>query len=132
MAKYSIFEHLKNLTENKEDWNPDNDDQVSSYNVYMINKYISMSEMYIPIVNEINQYNVPKDINYNYYYDVLPKRKQYFKYIKKTTGHELTDSQKSILYDYFQIGPKQVDQYIEIMTKEDLDEIFELYNDGRQ
>ena len=56
----SLFDHLNNLTENKTEYDPMNDVQTKSYEPYMINRYISMCDFYLPLVNEINKYDIPK------------------------------------------------------------------------
>ena len=130
--KYTLFEHLNNLTENKIEYDLTNDEQTKSYSPYMINRFISMSKIYLPVVNEINQYNIPKDAHYNFFLEFLPKRKQYFKYIKKKGEIELSKDNIEKLYKYFKIGPRQLNKYLDILTEDQVQGILEKYNDGSQ
>ncbi len=130
MAKFSIFDHLNNLTTEKREWDDNNDEQTTGYSPYMLNRWISMCNVYIPVVNEINRYNLPKDVHYNYFLSALPKRKQYFQYIKKDKTDEMSASDKSKLYEYFEIGPNQLEEYLEFLSEDDISNILDLYNDG--
>lgn len=109
-----------------------NDEMVKSYTPYMINRFISMSELYLPIVNEINKcQNIPKESHYTYYNTILPKRKQYFKYIKKK--NEISESDKELLCKYYKVGPRQIDEYVNILTKEQIQIIVDKYQkNGRK
>jgi len=130
--KLTLFDHLNNLTENKVEWDDTNDDQTRSYDPYMTNRFVSMCQVYVQFINEVNKYNLPKDVHYNYIHAGLPKRKQYFKYMKKKGGIELSEADKKKLYDYFDIGPRQIEHYIDIMTEDQIKHILEMYNDGLQ
>lgn len=121
-----LFDHLNNLTVNKIEFDPMNDEMTKSYTPYMINRFISMSELYLPIVNEINKcQNIPKESHYRYFNTILPKRRQYFKYIKKKT--EIDDKDRDLLCKYYKVGPRQVDEYIDILTEEQIQIIVNKY-----
>ena len=130
MAKMNLFDHLSNLTVNKIDYDVTNDEMDKTYAPYMINRFISMSEIYLPLVNEINRcQNLPKEAHYTYFKNVLPKRKLYFKYLKKK--NEIKENDKEMLCKYFKIGPRQVDEYISILTKEQVKIIVDKYQKNR-
>jgi hypothetical protein len=114
-----LFDHLNNLTVNKVEYDSDNDEQVKTYQPYMINRFISMSELYLPIVNQINKcHNLPKEAHYTYFNTTLPKRRQYFKYVKKKV--EISEEDRNLLCKYYKVGPRQVDEYINILTPEQI------------
>jgi len=125
MKKISLFDHYNNVTLNKSDFDVNNDEYTKSYNNYMINRFVSMTELYIPIVNEINHYEVPKDVHYNYYKSILPKRKHYFKYIKQKK--EIDDKTKELLCEYFQCANGEIEYHLQILTKKQIKEIVDLY-----
>jgi hypothetical protein len=59
------------------------DSSISSYNPYMINKWLSMSIDTIMYSQEMNcNAHLPKDMQYDYYFYSLKKQKRFFKYIK--------------------------------------------------
>ena len=128
--KLTLWDHLNNLTINKTELNDKNDVESKSYNIYLINRFVSMCELYIPIVNEVNKYgNIPKKLHHTFLLNILPKRKQYFKYIKK--GKELNETELSYIAEYFEIGIREAKMYINLLSEENVKEIIKLYTFGR-
>ena len=128
MKKLSLFDHLNNITLTKSDLDV-NDEQSKSYNNYMINRFMSMSEIYIPVVNEINKYELPKDVHHRYYSAVMPKRKYYFKYIKQKK--EIDDKTRELLCEYFQCANGEMEYHLQILTNEQIKKIVNLYKHRR-
>jgi len=127
MAKLKLFDHLNNLTSEKKDFDINNDEQTKSYNNYMINRFISMEESYVQLVNEVNHYELPKDVHYNFYKAVLPKRKHFFKYIG--SKKEWDDSVKDKISRYFECGSNDVEHHLRILTEEQVNSIVSIYRD---
>lgn len=123
--KLSLFEHLNNLTVNKEPFDVEDEGQVKSYEPYMINRFVSMTKAYTLLVNEINKYDVPKNVHYEYYLSALPKRKQFFKYIKKNQKDEGEILKRLCLY--YEIGKREAKQYLNLLSSEQVDEIYQKY-----
>ncbi len=124
----NLFDHLNNLCLNKKEMDPKNDEETKSYNQYIINRFISMNEIYLPLVNEINKYQVPKDTHQRFFISVLTKRKQWFSYIKK--AKEFNIEEKKLIAKYFEIGLKEAEYYISFLEKDQLKEIINLYKAG--
>ena len=122
----SLFDHLNNLSEKKIEFNPEDH---KNYEPYMINRFVSMCDLFIPLVNEINRYDVPKELHYKYYLNSIPKRKQFFKYISKKKD-EHKENRKNVM-KYFQCGSKDVVEYLKILTEEQLEEINKKFEGGR-
>jgi len=127
MAKLNLFDHLVNLTTEKTEFDPNNDEQAKSYNPYMINRFISMDETYIPIVNEVNKYDLPKDVHYNFWKAVLPQRRHYFKYMKNKK--EWDSDVKDKISRYFECGTNDVDNHLRVLTEEQVNSIISIYRD---
>lgn len=123
-----IFDHLSNLTQFKKEVDFSNDEVKKSYVKYIINRWISMVEFFIPIVNQINKFDVPEEIHYRFYLNVLPKRKIFFNYIKK--NKELNEKEKKYIAHYFEIGTKEADIYINILDNDQIQEILNTYKYG--
>ncbi len=122
----SLFDHLNNLSDKKIEFNPEDH---KNYEPYKINRFISMCDLYIGLVNNINKYDVPKDIHYKYYFNTIPKRKQYFNYISKEKD-KYKESRKNIM-TYFECGSKDVNEYLKILTDEQIKEIDKKFEAGR-
>jgi len=124
-----LFDFLSAMTLKNEDVNFDNPEVKKGYQSYMINRFVSMSEMFVPIVNEINRYDVPKEVHYQYYYNILPKRKQYFKYIKKSK--DLEEQDKKYIAEYFECSMREAEGYINTMEDSEIKELLNIYKYGK-
>jgi len=124
-----LFDYLKAMTERNEELDFDNPEVRSKYQPYMINRFVSMSEVFLPVVNEINGHQVPKDVHYRYMFSILPKRKQFFKYIKGKK--DLSLQEKKILAKYFDIGLREAEEYIRLLEVDQIKEILEIYRCGK-
>ena len=129
MKKIGLFDHLNGLTVAKDDFDLNNDEQAKSYNNYMINRFVSMVDLYVPLVNEINRYDVPKDVHHAYYKAALPKRKLYFRYMKQKK--EIDDKTRDLLCEYFQCAYGELEYHLQILTKAQIKKITDLYKHRR-
>ena len=126
-----LFDILNCITEKKEDLDFNSDEVKKAYPIFMINRFMSMSdEAFIPVVNEMNKYpDVDRKTHYRYFCSLIPKRKQYFKYLKKKKN--IDDDVLPYIMDYFQCGMKEASQYINTLDKSTIDEILQCYVYGK-
>jgi len=128
--KINIFSFLNGMTETKEMFDFDNDEIRKEYSQFMINRFVSMTDIFVPVVNQINRFqNIPNHIHYEFFRSFLPKRKQFFKYIKKEK--EINNEQKECIKKYYEIGEKELPGYLEILTKEQIEKIVKKYEHGK-
>jgi len=123
--KLSLFDHLKNLTINKSEFDPHNDEQAKSYTPYMINRFISMTDVLLPVVNQINRFDLPKSVHYRYFKTLLPKRKFFFNYIKKKKDVDLDE--KKLLCKYFECGLREIENIITVLPEDQIKDILNKY-----
>jgi len=88
-----------------------------NFNSYMVHKFISTNLYYSELANYA-QSLMPQNKKeiYNFYKEMIPKGKSYFKYIKsknKSSNKELVE----ILADYFEVGTSEIPNYIDILGK---------------
>jgi|TARA_R100000030_G_scaffold99729_1_gene91227 hypothetical protein len=84
VKKKSLFDHVNAVTsqQSPDYWDSISDDDKKSWSNYMINRFLSMKPDWIDFVNEVQKYPLqPKEL-YKVYIDILPKKKQWLKYIK--------------------------------------------------
>ena len=124
-----LFDYLKALTERNDFVDFDNEEVRKDYQPYLINRFVSMAEVFIPVVNEINRYDLPKNTHFRYMFSLLPKRKQFFPYIKK--AKDLTQTEKLILANYFEVGLKEAERYISILDEKQIEEILSIFRYGK-
>lgn len=122
----NLFDWVNNITLHKKEFDSFTPEDQKSYNQYQINRFVSMAEVYVKTVNVINKYkDLPDSNHHNFFCEILPKRKQYFPYIKKSKDLLIDD--RKILMEYFECGKKEVDTYINILGEDDIKKILELY-----
>lgn len=127
--KTTLFEHLNNLTNDKKLIDETNPEEMSSYDPYIINRFVSMCEMYLPLINEINNFNLPKHVHYRYLFSTLPKRKQFFKYVKKKK--DVDKDSKDDIAKYFECSVREAEIYAEILETEQIEEITKKFDCGK-
>lgn len=124
-----IFDYLKAMTIEKKDLDFTNYDISKNYNIFMINRWISMVECFVPLANELNKYSMTKESHYNLLKDLLPKQKIYFKFIKKEK--DLSLKEKKYITKYFEIGVKETELYINLLSEDIIKEIVNMYKYGK-
>ena len=87
----TIFDWINEISYNKTPWSSFTEKNQESFNRYMINRFISMKEDYIDIVNLVQKYPLSDMALYNFYCKTIPKKKTFFRYIKpkKDTMNDL-------------------------------------------
>jgi hypothetical protein len=60
---------------------------------------------------------------YNLYKDLIPKQYKYLKYIKSTKKHEYDLDQVEAVSTYFEVSKKEAKQYIDMLPKDELNNI---------
>ena len=87
----TIFDWLNQISYEKKPWSSFSSDDQASFNPFMINRFISMKEENIELVNLVQKYPLSDMVLYNFYCKTIPKSKTFFRYIKpkKDTMNDL-------------------------------------------
>ena len=113
----TLWHWLEQITFKKEDWGSFTEDQQSSFNPYMVHRFVSMYYGYIDIANIAQKIPLTeKEKVYTIYKTMLPKKKVYLKYVKnenKTNYQELAE----YIADYFECSLGEADEYISIIQE---------------
>ena len=125
------FDHIKNLHTKKRIWDNFNDEEKKSFNIYIINKALSMNPSYLNIVNMVQKYTnnmlEPKEV-FNLYYNLLPNKFRFYKWIKGTKDKNKEKYQ--ILAEHFKCSSRETKDYIKLLDKKQINNILKLYKDG--
>ena len=113
----TIFDWLNEISYNKRPWSSFNSEDHESFNPYMINRFISMKENYIDFVNTIQKYSINKESLYNYYCQLIPKRKTFFRYIKPKKS-TLNSNLITILAKYFELSEREIKDNYQLIGKD--------------
>ena len=81
----------------------------------MVNRFLSMKPEWVELVNELQTYNLkPKEL-YKLYTNVLPKGKQWLKYIKRRSDMDYPEWLINIIRDYDECNRKESIDYIDML-----------------
>jgi len=98
---------------------------------YMLNRFISMNVHYLPVVNAIQKYtNIPERLHYLFFARMLPKQKQFNKYIKGSKDDIYPEWLVNLVAKHFHVSRSEAITYIEIyyrVDKKELRKLCELY-----
>jgi len=125
------FDHIKNLHTKKRTWNDFNDEEKKSFNVFIINKGLSMNPNYLGIVNMVQNYTglnqviSPKEV-FNIYFNLLPNKFRFYKWIKGVKTKK--DKEKAeYLAMHFQVSTREAYNYLNILDKKTIKSIIKNY-----
>ena len=124
-----IFDWLNQITLYKKNWDSFSEEDHKSFNTFIINRFLSMNEDWIEIVNMLQQYTIgmeSKDV-YNLYINMIPKGKQFLKYIKGKSNKKYNKELIKILCDYFECSKLEVIQYMNLLSKEQIKNTLTMY-----
>jgi len=84
VKKKSLFDHIGQITavQNPNYWEDISDEDKKTWSNYMVNRFLSMKPDWIDLVNEIQKYPLEPKQLYKFYTSILPKRKEWLRYIK--------------------------------------------------
>jgi hypothetical protein len=109
------------------------DDQ-KTYSAYMINRFLSMNLDYVCVVNEFQEYlnEISPRESYLFFSQLVPKGKQFNRYVKSATQHQYEEWMVDHVATYFAVAKRDAVKYITIMYmtvegKAELRHICEIY-----
>ena len=130
------FDHIKNLHTKKRRWEDFNDEEKKSFNVFIINKALSMNPNYLGIVNMIQNYTgliqilSPKEV-FNIYFNLLPNKFRFYKWIKGQKNKK--DKEKAeYLAMHFRVSTREAYDYLKILDKKTVKSIIKNYKNDTQ
>ena len=113
----TLWDWLNQITVDKKDWNSFTEDQQSSFNPYMVHRFVSMYNGYIDIANVAQKLPLTeKEQIYTIYKTMLPKKKVYLKYVKNENKRNYKELAEYIA-EYFECSLGEADQYIDLLQK---------------
>ena len=119
----------------KKPWNDFTEDEQKKFSPFIINRWLSMDKEFIEIVNYFQKYAIgtlkPREV-YKFYCDILPKGKRFNKYIKGKKLKKYDDWLIKLLCNHFKCSKLQVIEYIELIDKEELKDILEMYGTDKK
>ena len=126
----TIIDWMNQLLVHKKHWDEFSEDEQKKFSPFIINRWLSMDKDFIEIVNYFQKYSIgtlePREV-YKWYCDMLPKGKRFNKYIKGKRYKKYDKELVEIITNHFECSKLQVQEYIELIDKEELKSILEMY-----
>jgi AAA+ ATPase superfamily predicted ATPase len=125
----TIFDHLKGITKDKIKWESLSEKDISTWDDYMITRWLSMNLNYIDYLNDIQQYRYSGLSNEYYYkllYNTLPAHSTYFKYIKRSRVYEDKKELLQFFSNVYKISKRECLSIIDIFRKLELKSEFDV------
>ena len=126
----TIFEWINQILTHKKPWDSFNETDQKTFSPFIINRWLSMDEEFIEVVNYFQKYAIgtlePREV-YRWYSDFLPKGKRFNKYIKSKNKKKYDPVLIDVMCKHFACSKQQVGEYLELIQKEELREILQMY-----
>ena len=116
IKKKSLFDHVRQVTsvQNPNYWDEISEEDKKSWSNYMVNRFLSMKMDWIEAVNEFQKYNLkPKEL-YKLYINVLPKGKQWLRYVKGENDMSHPNWLVNIIVNHEKVSKKEAIEMIEM------------------
>ena len=113
VKRKSLFDHIRQITavQSPNYWEEISDEDKKSWSNYMTHRFLSMKMEWVELVNEIQKYNLqPKEL-YKLYINVLPKGKQWLKYIKRRNQMDYPNWLINIVVNEEEVSKKEVNRF---------------------
>lgn len=130
------FDHIKNLHTKKRHWEDFNDEEKKSFNVFIINKALSMNPSYLGIVNMIqnftglNQILSQKEV-FNIYFNLLPSKFRFYKWIKGEKNKKEKEKAEYLAM-HFKVSTREAYDYLKILDRKTINKIIKNYKNDTQ
>ena len=126
----NLFDHIKQITnvQNPKYWDSLDEGDKKTWSNYMVHRFLSMKSDWIQVVNELQKYweLKPKSV-YQFYIDMIPKGRTFLRYTKSKKKSKVEKWAMEHLVDYFQCSTREIEEYLNILTKEQVTSIIMKY-----
>ena len=126
----TIFDWINQILVKKTHWNEFTADDQKKFSPFIINRWLSMDNEFLEIVNFFQKYSIgtlePREV-YKWYCDMLPRGKRFNKYIKGKKDKKYNTELLDIMVTHFECSKSQVKDYLELIHKNELIEILGKY-----
>ena len=126
----TIFEWINQILIYKKPWDSFTEDEQKKFSPFIINRFLSMDEEFIEIVNMFQPYAIgtlePKDV-YEFYRNLLPKGKRFNKYIKGKKDKKHDKELLELVSKYFEVSKNESKVYIDLLSKQEIKEMYKIY-----
>jgi len=133
----NLFDYLRAVTTDQKTnyWSELSETERKSFSVYMINRYLSMNDEWVELVDDLQPYTIGNQLDpelvYKMYIGIIPPTKIFLKYIKSTSD-KYEKELLQIFMEYYHISQSEATDYVEILFstddgKKEMDRILKMH-----
>ena len=126
----TIFDWINQILVDKKSWDSFSESEHKSFSPFIINRWLSMDEEFIEVVNYFQRYSIgtlePREV-YKWYADFLPRGKRFNKYIKGKKDKKYDPELINILVNYLECSKLEVVENLSLISKDEVNQILEKY-----
>lgn len=121
----SAFDWVKEIMTNKRPWSSFTPEEHKAFNVFLVNKVLSMTPEYIQIVNYVQKISHnEKEKIYLIYCELIPKKFIFSKYIKAAKKVTVNDVLFKVA-QFYECSLGEAEEYVDILRKEGVIDILQ-------
>ena len=129
----TLFDWLNQILLHKKEWKEFDETEQKTFNTFMINRFLSMSEDFVDAVNICQEHTFQmedKDV-YNLYKKLIPRQKKFLRYIK---GKKDKYPKKLIkfLAKHYQVSQREIVDYMPMIKKEHIQILGKQYGKNKK
>jgi hypothetical protein len=129
-TKKTLFNVIDDITWKKTPLSEYSEEDKKSISSYMINRYLSMRQDLIEIVNELQTYTIgllrPRD-TYRLYHEILPTSKGFAKYVKGKKDDKYSDKLIEQIAEHYHVSKSEATDYADLLNQEQCTHLLSLY-----
>ena len=119
MAAKKLFDHLNAITveQDPDYFNKLSEEDIKSWSNFMINRFLSMKPEWVELIatlQPLTQTLEPEQM-YKLYINVIPKGRQYLKYIKGKADDKYEEFLIELVKKEYQCSERQAIEYVEVL-----------------
>ena len=116
VKKKNLFQHLNQVTtiQKPNYWDTLSVEDKKTWSNYMIHRFLSMKMEWVEVVNELQKYNLQSKDLYKLYINILPKSRQYLKYVKGRNQMDYPNWLINIVANHEEVSKKEAYDMIEM------------------
>jgi hypothetical protein len=131
----TIIDWMNQLLVHKKPWDEFSKDEQKKFSPFIINRWLSMDNEFIEIVNVFQKYSIgtlePREV-YKWYRSVLPSGKRFNKYVKGKRDKKYDKELVNIISNHFECSKLETKNHLKIIDKEELKSILEMYGKDKK
>lgn len=119
----SLFDYINWLTIKKRNWEDLTPQEKKGFNVFIVNRFLSMELAFCEAINEMQEYttSMDKGLVWRIYSQILPKQKLYLNYIKPNPIEGVDERDIKIFIKHFNCKESQAIEYLKLLNSKGLE-----------